>query len=287
MEQEPQAASDLFFDTVDSDYDPLTDFEVDDEDIDESEGQLGPHTEFQAKPSYTPVPDSRPTRQRIEDLFATMAPRRTTLLGILEFLDTPKRSDVLQQKVEELQKYNLSVFTGYNFSTLLDEAGAIRKVDEEGSDFDEKAEQLPDTVEIDGLKFFKPTDGKQVFWLITDEGRAYLEADDPYGRLTELIMEEPQYFSVYKEILEYCDREEGRAATELAELIDDGPLVRKPRRWFSYFVKKLEDCGALVWAGKWCTTEFGKKGLELLFSEEAEALFGEEEQSTGGDTHDK
>ncbi|MDR1183525.1 MAG: hypothetical protein LBK67_01860 [Coriobacteriales bacterium] len=284
MEQDPQKVSDLFFETVDFDYDPLADSGVDDEEPDESGGQQGPHVEYPAKARTTSAPDNRSAAQRIEDLFAALTPRRRVLLNILRFLDAPKHSDVLRQKVEELQKYDVSVYSGYHFSLLLDEAGAIRKVNEDGSAFDEEAEQLPDIVEVDGIKFFKPTDGKQVFWLSTDEGRAYLEADDPFARLAELIAEESRYQTIYKNLLEFCDSEAGRGADELAERIDGDPLVQTPRRYFSYFVKKLEDRGALLWAKKWHTTELGKRGLEQLFFENAEAAVEEARgQLTGGE----
>ena len=278
MVQDPKKASGLVFDTIDPGYDPLADLETDDENIDESDGQQGPHTDYQAKDFRVSPPENRSALQRTEDLFATLAPRRRVLLGILNFLDTPKHSDVLQQKVEELQEHDYSVYTGYNFSLLLNEAGAIQKVNEDGSAFDEEAEQLPDIVEVDGREFFKPTDGKQVFWLITDDGRAYLVADDPFGRLAELIATEPLYQAIYKLVLEFCANEDGRSAQELEALVDNDPFVKgqKPRRYFSSFVKKLEDCEALVWAKKWQTTELGKKGLEMLFSEISEAEMGGE-----------
>jgi hypothetical protein len=282
MGQDSQKSFELFLEADDSEYDPLA--EVDDEDLDESGGQQAPRVDPQAKPLRAAVPDDRSVPERIEDLFAVLAPRRRVLLGILRFLDAPKRSDMLQQKVEELQKYDSSVYSVYDFSLLLSEAGAIQKVSEDGSDFDEEAEQLPDIVEIDGIKFFKPTDGKQVFWLITDEGRAYLESDNPFGRLTELLAEDRKYQTIYKRLLEFCDGGAGRSAEELAALIDNDPLVQTPRKYFSYFAKKLEDCNALEWAGNWHTSELGQRGLKLLFDESGEGTTGDEEQrqATGG-----
>jgi hypothetical protein len=265
MEKDPRKAFELILDTNDSGYDPLADLEADGAHIDESGGQQGPRTDLQAKALYASVSTDRSSSQRIEDLFVALAPRRRVLLSILAFLDTPKRSDALQQKVEELQTYDSSVYSGYNFSLLLSEAGAIQKQKEDGSAYDEEEEQLPDIVEIDGMKFFKPTDGKQVFWLITDEGRAYLEADDPFGRLAELLAEEPQYHVIYKNVLGACGADTGKTGEQLAKLIDNDPLVQEPRRYSSYFVKKLEDCSALEWAKTWRVTDVGKKGLELLF----------------------
>jgi hypothetical protein len=268
MERDPQETFDVFFDVADLGYDPLVDLGVEDDEFDEMGTQLGPPAKYQANAGADSTPDERPASQRIADLFAAWAPRRRVLLEILRFLDVPRRADALQQKVDELQTYDLSVYSGYNFSMLLSEAGAIDKANEDGSVFDEQAEQLPDIVEVDGMKFFKPTDGKQVYWVITDEGRAWLEADDPFARLVELIADEPQYRIMYKAVLEFCDSEAGRSADELVKLVDNDPLVQKPRKYFSYFVKKLEDCGALLWTKKWQTTELGKKGLECLFSED-------------------
>jgi hypothetical protein len=281
MAQDPQAAPDEVFDVVTSGYDPLADFDIDEDDIDESDGQLGPHTEFQAKAWYAQKSDDRSASQRIEDLFTAWATRRSILLAILQFLDEPRRSDLLDEKVAELQENNISVFSGYNYSLLLCEAGAIKKISEDGSDFDEEAEQLPDIVEIDGSRFYKPTDGKQVFWLITDEGRAYLETDNPFGRLAELIASEQDYRRIYKSLLEFCGNEAGRNAEELAALIDNDPLVQKPRKYFSSFVKKLEDCGALVWAKTWHTSDLGNKAVQLLFSEDN--AVDPDEPVTGGE----
>ena len=167
MGQDSQTAPDLF-DDVDSD--PLLD----------RGGQLAPSGDVQAKMLYEQKADDRTPEERIVDLFESLEPRRRVLLGILEYLDEPKRSDALQEKVVELQEYDHSVYSGYDYSLLLEEAGAIRKVSEDGSEFDEEEEQLPDIVEVDGERFYKPTDGKQVFWVVTDDGRAYREADDPY-----------------------------------------------------------------------------------------------------------
>jgi hypothetical protein len=248
-------------------YDPLLDIDAKDEEYDESGGQMGPNTSYQAKSYYIKRDDNRTASQRIEDLFTSLAPRKRVLQGILRFLDEPKRSDALDEKVEELQKHDASVYTGYEYSALLEEAGAIVKVAEDGSKFDAEAEQEPDIVEVGGAKFYKPTDGKLVFWLITEDGKEYLERDDPYGNLKQLLAAEPQYQAIYKTLLEYCGNDEGRSGNDLSELIDNDPLVQSPRRYFSYFAKKLEDCNAIVWRGQWHTSEHGKKALEELLGD--------------------
>jgi hypothetical protein len=263
-----QKALDLFFEELDSGYDPLADLEADSFDkVDESGGQQGPDTRFNAQALYAAPTADLPASKRIQQLFDTLAPRRRILLGILNFLDSAKHADALHEQVTELQRHDHSVYSGYDLSLLLHEAGAIQKVNADASPFDEAAEQQPDIIEIEGIKFFKPTDGKQVFWLITSAGQDYLSADDPYGRLAELLRAEPQYQPIYRQLLEFCTREQGRRATEIADMIGNDPLLQKPWRHFSFFVKNLEDCGALIWLDKWQTTDLGAKALEVLLKE--------------------
>ena len=268
MGQDSQTAPDLFDDV---DYDPLLDLEPDEDDLDDGGGQLAPSGEVQAKMLYEQKADNRTPEERIADLFESLEPRRRVLLGILDYLDEPKRSDALQDKVVELQEYDHSVYSGYDYSLLLEEAGAIHKVSEDGSEFDEEEELLPDVVVVEGELFYTPTDGMQVFWVVTDEGRAYREADDPFGRLTALLSKDEYYHEIYRDVLTACESEAGQTIDGLTAIVDANPRSKNPRRHSSYFAKHLEDCGALRWAGSWKTTEVGTKGLELLLEQMAEA----------------
>lgn len=256
-------------------YDPLLDTDFDD-DLDESEGQQVPRADTTKKIKLAEQQDNRTPEERIADLFSSMAPRRRVLLGMLSYLDEPRRADALQEKVDELQRYDLSVFSGYNYSLLLEKAGAIEKVNEDGSAFDEEAEQLPDIVELDGARFYKPTDGKQVFWVITDAGRAYRDSDDPYGRLITLLQKDTRYHEIYRDVLSACEDDGGKTITDLSAIVDSNPLSKNPRRHCSYFAKALEDCGALRWEGSWRTTDVGKKGLDYILSELASENEGHE-----------
>lgn len=268
MMQASPKASGVLIDALDAEYDPLADFDADEEELDDAAGQQGPLTDPQTALAGAPKQDDRPASERIEGLFAAMPTRRRVLLAVLEYLDEPRRSDALLERVEELQEHDRAVYTGLDYAQLLLEAGAVRKTGADGSDFDEEAEQAPDIVEVDGARFYRPTDGKQVFWQATDEGRAYRAADDPFGGLRALAEEEPALRPVYRRVLEACLAEEGRSVVCLEALVNDDPLVQKPRRFCSYFVKRLEDCGALSWQGRWKTTGLGERALESLFADE-------------------
>mgnify|MGYP007069880602 CR=1 FL=1 len=247
-------------------YDPLADFEEAalDEDVDDSEGQAGPMRSTNRMTYYDAAADERPASERIEELFKRLEPRKRVLAGILRFLDVPKRADALEQHVNELQEYDYSVYDGYSYSRLLHRAGAIDKVDEEGNPFPEDYEQQPDIVEVEGIKYYKPTDGVMVYWVATDAAREYLAKDDPEARMKELLNDQVVYAPIYRRILEACSSPDGASAKLLADLVDSDPLCQNPRRWSSFYSKRLEDCEALVWQGAWKTTDIGRKALDVL-----------------------
>ena len=261
--QKPKVDFEYAFAEDDEEYSAFDDFEDEDE-VEGSAGQLGPVSAGGKPAHYKPAEDSRPASERIASLFERLEPRKRVLFGILDFLDEPRRSDTLQEKVEQLQEHDFSVYSGYSYSALLFEAGAIEKVEEDGSPFDEEAEQAPDIVEIDGERFYKPTDGRQVFWVITQAGADFRAADNPQARLQALLQEDALYLPIYKQVLEECAQPGGKSAQDMAAFIDINPLCKHPRRWSAYFTKKLEDCEALVWSGSWCTTDLGKSGISLI-----------------------
>ncbi len=276
-------------DDADFEYDPLADSGIQDdddvdgsEDYDASEGQLGPTADARTTTPVVPEKDDREPQERIEDLFAAWKTRRRILLGILSFVDTPQSPDALQEKVDDLQRYDRSVYTGYDYASVLEEAGAITKINEDGSPFDEEAEQEPEIVEVDGARFYKPTDGKQFLWVATEDGRAYAQKDDPFTRLANLIEQEETYRGIYKDVLEFCSQDGGRSSQELDELVSSNPLTKSPYRHYSYFARKLEECEGLAWTTNWSTTEVGVRGLsELSFEVAGESTAETDDQKKG------
>lgn len=201
--------------------------------------------------------DERPALERIDDLFVKFNPRRRVLAGILRYVDTPQTADNVQAKVDELQKYDFSVYTAANYGMLLEEAGAMVKTDENGVLFSESPEQQPECITIDGMKFLKPAPWREVYWCATDDARTYLAADDPLARFQELLIRDARYFDIYERILKACAEEGGAKTPTLNALVDNDPLVQNPRLYTAHFTELLERCEALRWQGTWVTTEIG------------------------------
>ena len=247
-------------------YDPLADFDdTDDEgEGDSSDGQCGPVAAAPRPSQFARPEDDRPASERIEELFDRLKPRKRVLMGILRFLDEPKRADVLQEKVTELQEYDFSVYDGYSYSKLLYRAGAIDKVDENGEPFPEDYEQEPDIIEVDGVRYYKPTDGVMVYWLTTQDAWDYLAKDDPETRMRELLHDQVIYAHIYQTILSACCASDGASAQLIADLVDSQPVLQNPRRWSSFFTKRLEDCDCINWRGGWKITDLGYQALGVL-----------------------
>ena len=264
-------------------YDPLADFDGadDEEEGDPSDGQSGPIKTAPRPNQFVRPDDDRPASERIQELFDRLKPRKRVLMGILRFLDEPKRADVLQEKVNELQEYDFSVYDGYSYSKLLYRAGAIDKVDENGEPFPEDYEQAPDIIEVEGVRYYRPTEGVMVYWITTQDAWDFLAKDDPEARMEELLHDQIIYAPIYQRILEACASPEGASAQFLADLVDSNPLLLKPRRWSSFFTKRLEDCESINWRGAWKITGIGRKAqgilAEIIAEQEARAAEEAEE----------
>lgn len=246
---------------VDGGYDPLEDI-VTEEEKEQDPGEftgapIQSLTAATEQEKQERAQDMRPARERIDELFTKFNPRRRVLAGILRYVDTPQTAENLQAKVEELQTYDFSVYTAANYGTLLEEAGAMVKTDENGVLFSESPEQQPKVVEIGGATFLKPAPWREVYWCATDDAREYLSADDPMARFQELLIRDAYYFDIYERILKACAEEGGAKTPILNALVDNDPLVQNPRYYTAHFTELLERCEALRWQGNWVTTEIG------------------------------
>lgn len=248
-------------------YDPLEDFGPDDDGLEDEGGEQLPTASTNSRVQPAPAPekvDDRPASERIAELFREMKPRRRVLLGILAYLETPRSADDLRNTVDELQKNDFSVFTSANYSALLSRAGAIVKVDEAGNPYAPDEKRQPEIVVVDGVEYLKPADPAPVFWSITPDGQAALDADRPLDRLVALFDDNEKYLVIYKRILEFCSIDGGRKTPEIDAIVNGDPLVQKPRLYGPHFTDQLEQCDALRWIGTWVTTDVGAQGLSRL-----------------------
>lgn len=247
---------------LDSDFDPLEDFGPDDDEDEEGfeGGYIGSPENSKAP---IEVIDDRPAEERIADLLKSMAPRKKVLLSIIGFCEEEKPVSEVNALVDELQENNFSVYTAANLCSLLEKAGAIERITEEG-EAAEDVENEPQVVVVDGVEYLEAAPTIEMRWVATQAGMDAVEADKPLDRLMNLLEEDKKYAVIYKRILTLCAEDGGANTKALGEAVDKDPLVQKPRLYAPHFMDKLEKCDALIWKKTWITTDIGIKGLEVL-----------------------
>lgn len=263
---------DLAFEAdVDELYDPLAEDGPGEEDAAE---QLWGEPEFvpqgadnlgaaPASPDASAPRDERPASERIADLFEEMGLRRHTLGQIIELCREPRPAHEVNEQVDALQAHRYSVFSAADLTGLLEEAGALERVTEDGTPYAQVRIE-PRTVERDGVEYLEPGQAPAVFWRATADGLASLACDDPLARIEATFEEEPQYLPVYRRVLELCACDEGCPIGAIGAAVDDDPLLSSPRLFAAHFVERLERCDALAWEGSWRTTDAGLEALAEL-----------------------
>lgn len=216
-------------------------------------------------PQEKPEPPQRPAEERIGELFGRMRRQRHVLRAVLEACGSAATTDEVRTAVAPVQERYRSIHTLENLLSLLEEAGAIGQVDDEGKPYvwdPETAE--PVTAVVDGVEYLEPATPPTVYWLTTAEGAAALKADDPLAPVAELFEREALYLPIYKRVLEMCARDGGASMPEMGKAVDGDPLVQKPRFYAAHFVDALEACDAVVWAPSWTATDTGLEALAML-----------------------
>lgn len=152
------------------------------------------------------------------------------------------------------------------------EDAALAENEQETADEEQQLPHRPlDYLEVDpGQEYLEVELARPCTFLATQAGRDAVQARTGMEHMQQLLDEEPQYLPVYKRILTMCNTAGGRMVQEINAVIDPDPLCAEPRRFSTYFLRKLEVVGAVKFQDAWCTTDYGKRALELGLLVEAE-----------------
>ncbi len=227
----------------------------------------------------TPDYDKRPAAERTTELFNNMNPHRRVLYGVLRAMKDPISNDAANEQIEALRAHKFSVYSPSNICSMLETAGAINRVLEDGTLYSEY-EPEPKIVTIDGVEYWEPTPAPEPYWQITEAGTAQLESYNPQQKLDEQFAREPEFLKLYKRILVMGAEGEGKTMKQFSAAVDSDPLVAtEPRDYFvQHFVEALERCEAVAWYGKtWKTTELGKRALEGALADVVDDYVPEDE----------
>lgn len=228
----------------------------------------------------------------IEELLRRNPGRKPIFLQIIEACCEERSSEEVAQVVEQAQAENRSVYTPQSLCSILERAGALVSRTEsaeeaearaeaeglEGADEpghadgtaeaaepaagEDAAESMPADLEtIDAREIAAPP---VTYWTATDEGLTVLASHKEGSALEELLTSETEsvYLPIYERVLAFC-AERPRPKPQIDAVVDDDPLVKKPRRYSNHFIELLENREALSWHdGGWNATELGRRYLE-------------------------
>ena len=232
------------------------DYEVEYPDIVDNDGPVV------LAPIAEELDDDRPAELRIADLFDSLPGCRGVLLGIVEACREQRLEQDVVDIVDGLQEAHHSVYSGFAFCRMLEKAGALEHVRENGDPYHEESLQ-PITIVEDGVEYIQAAEPPASFWRSTADGLAFAEADDPGKRAQDVVRGDEAYASIYKFILEECSQ--GSASgKDLSAVIDAHPLTQEPRLFAMHFIKKLEDVGVIEWNGTWSVPDKAAVSLGWL-----------------------
>ena len=198
----------------------------------------------------------------IEEVYESMPTRKRVLDGILAFLNTPRSAEELSEEVERLQEYSKSVYTAANYSSILEQAGAIQKCTGDGRPID--GTLSPQIVTVDGAEYYKPLGFHNVHWVVTETGACAASSHNPLDRIQKLFDTNPGYLEVYKALLQACEVGGSISTETIRTLLDGHPALENPKHYTPFFIDQLDAAEAIVWRGSWRLTEAGIDGLALL-----------------------
>ncbi|MBR2790709.1 MAG: hypothetical protein IKD70_08905 [Eggerthellaceae bacterium] len=208
--------------------------------------------------------DTRTTEEKLADLMKAMQPQRKTVLGILRMCKDRVPVTAVNRYVEELQQYNYSVFSAAAICTMLEQAGGLIRVVEDGTPFDEVEVEPVLGVDEDGVECLVPGEPPEMFWEATPEGIALCEAENPAARLAARLAKDETLLPAYKRTLQMAATDTGATRDALYDALEPTLVTLKPRVYSPLFVERLSKCDAIEWRGAWFITDLGRQCLESL-----------------------
>ena len=264
------------FDSFEEDYDPLADdfdssifdgIEEDDEAVTEF---LMPDPSRIEAVEGTPSRQSdgyrqRPAEERTAELFTQMKPYRLMLLQLIRACQQPRTTEEMLQQFRQLHANFKSTYSGANLLSMLEAAGAIDCIAEDGTPYAQVEVEPVVKTDENGVEYLAPGEAPTMLWVAAEAGLAMVEANNPQQRIQQLFAKEAVYLPIFKRILRLAAADEGVSMAQLSGAIDEDPLIQEPRYFSQHFLKNLERHEAVAWQGnRWHTTPLGRQLLEEM-----------------------
>lgn len=255
--------------TIDDDFDPLAEIEIDAPSAEERyvADYMPPIPD--ADKSIVPKPVALTAAERIDKLLAGMPGQKFRVLAVVQAADAeePRLAAAIVADVDAAYPDTKSVFDTARLLRLLTGAGAVES---EGAEEDAPIVEQDDEICLtednfivgeDGEEYLVVTDAAPATYRATDAGRAAVARYQDVGALEAIIGEEPRYAPLYARIMSMVSADGGATTPQLNGAIDSDPLCAEPRRFCGYFIDKLETSGLVEWRDAWVITDLGREAL--------------------------
>lgn len=281
---------------IDDEFDPLAVDSLDDLEEQDPNDEYSIPVIPDADRSVVPEPVELSPAERIEHVLKGIPGQQFRILACIQACaEEPVELSQIIEKVDAEYPLNGSVYSTGRLVQLMEAAGAIDRIEPEDepeaeaepepeaaedAELDAAAESDAETepeseadaapakpldyLEVDpGQEYVEVERARPCTFIATQAGLEAVEARAGMEHMQEILEAEPQYIPVYKRLLTMCSVPEGRLVQELNAVIDPDPICREPRRFSTYFLRKLELVGAVRFVDSWQTTDYGKRALEL------------------------
>ena len=237
--------------------------------------------------------------ERLAKLVDTMPGQTKMLVRILDFCRERRSTEEVLAAVVEWQKLNFSVYEPAVLCGLLEKAGGLDHVNEDGTPYvqpdegagssatSEDAQDATDEKQADQAEGVltqeaclegevgtdevseedfddscaEPEPQRPSFWVATQAGLDLVAERDPRAHVAQMLEDEAYYMPVYRELLEKL-ADGPMTKKEIDVIVRANPASESPRRLGGYFVDRLERIEAIEWTGAWSITEIGRELLD-------------------------
>lgn len=197
------------------------------------------------------------SKDRLARLLADVQGLKPVFVGTIEFCRSKRRPAEVDECYEDLTEYNFCNFSPVRMRALLEEAGALCYIEDEGAVADQAGRSvtadadapLADEQDAEG-DYYEIAVRPEGWWQATEEGLAVIDSVDPVGDALQMIGAEPEYEGAYRLLLQAL-AEGGKSLDALQESIEGDAAIASGRRYVSALIKRLEENAIVEFKGTW------------------------------------
>lgn len=200
--------------------------------------------------------EHKPPTKDLEELLVRVQGLRPVFEETIAFCREPRRGAEVDEKHRELTEFNYSTFSPVSIRAMLEEAGALEYIEDENAE----APEVGPVQEDEEGEFYTIAPKPEGFWVATAKGLEAIDSRDRKQETRDLMNREHTFADAYIEVLRLLE-ESPKTIGEIDEIVCEDAAMKAQRRRGAALVKRLEECRAVEFRGKWEITDTGRAVL--------------------------